>query len=332
VSRRIAISLSLGLLAAHFTFTTYPGRTKPSDFAQIWMAARVLLHDGNPYSVIGPGGPFHFPFPLLYPLPAAVAVMPLAAWSERGAAVVFALLTGVAFAWVLTREGYGPLLGFFSASMAYALWSVQWSPLLASGTVLLPLSALYVAKPTIAAALFVARPSWWPIAGALVLGAVAFLLEPRWVTDWLGAVEANRQAWAPAVPYRAPVALPGGILALACLARWRRPEARLVAALACVPQTLFLYETVPLFLVPKKLWEAAVLVLGSYAAIWWASPRLPTTPNLPLSLEVYGRAIILAMYLPATALVLLRPNEGALPGWVERRLLFLPEWLRGVTH
>jgi hypothetical protein len=43
--------------------------------------------------------------------------------------------------------------------------------------------------------------------------------------------------------------------------KWRRPEARLLAALACIPQTPVLYEVVPLFLLVRTFREAAVLVV-----------------------------------------------------------------------
>jgi hypothetical protein len=50
-----------------------------------------------------------------------------------------------------------------------------------------------------------------------------------------------------------------------CFARRRRPEARLLAALVCVPITLMPYEAVPIFLIPRICWEAATLVGCSYA-------------------------------------------------------------------
>ena len=54
---------------------------------------------------------------------------------------------------------------------------------------------------------------------------------------------------------------------LLAILRWRRPEARLLIALACVPQSMLLYETVPLFLVPRTFRESALLVALSYVAL-----------------------------------------------------------------
>ena len=52
--------------------------------------------------------------------------------------------------------------------------------------------------------------------------------------------------------------LRGGALVLLALLKWRRPEARLLAATACVPHTLLPDETLPLFLVPQTWLEACV--------------------------------------------------------------------------
>ena len=61
----------------------------PRDFAQVWFAARSILHSVNPYHAVGPGRAFDWPFPLLYPLPAAVIAIPLAPLSQNAATVVF---------------------------------------------------------------------------------------------------------------------------------------------------------------------------------------------------------------------------------------------------
>ena len=58
---------------------------------------------------------------------------------------------------------------------------------------------------------------------------------------------------------------------------------RKVAVLACMPQTAVLYETVPLFLVPRSFAETALLVVLSYAQFYFvaATPvrELPAALN-----------------------------------------------------
>lgn len=162
-------------------------------------------------------------------------------------------------------------------------------------------------------ALFIARPTRWFVIGAALFGAIAFALQPGWVGDWLDAIRRDNAIWVPTVPYRAPITFFGGPLALLALIRWRRPEARLVAAMACVPQTLVLYEAVPLMLVPRTFWEAAVLTGTSYLGHWWVRVHLPPVYHERVSYALVGQAMIWSLYLPAVIMVLRRPNERPSP-------------------
>ena len=114
------------------------------------------------------------------------------------------------------------------------------------------------------------------------------------------------------------------------LLRWRRPEARLVLALACVPQTPLLYETVPLFLVPQAVIEGGVLWLGSWLVALWQAAAGPYHTDLE-RFTASARAIGWLLYLPCVAMILRRPNVGHVPLWLEQRLrlLRLPAWVLG---
>lgn len=39
--------------------------------------------------------------------------------------------------------------------------------------------------------------------------------------------------------------------------------------------------------------------------------------------------VVMFLYVPATIMVLLRPNEGTVPAWLERSAARWPAWLRG---
>lgn len=312
---RLALSVTLGIVAGLVTLQKSLRFDYPRDFAQVWFAARAIAHGANPYPLVGPYLAFTWPFPLLYPLPAGVIALPFAPLSQTAACVLFSALAGTAFAWALLEYGYGPLFGFFSASLHFAAETVQWSPLYAGAVVVPWLSLFLVAKPTIGLAIFAARPSRWAVVGVALFGSVAFAIHPGWVRDWLSAISANNAAWAPDKPYQVPLLAPGGFLALLCLLRWRRPEARLVAALACVPQTPLLYETVPLFLVPRTFWQSAVLLGCSYAVHYITVGVLPPEAMRPDHLNMSGRLIVALMYLPCTVMILRRPNEGTVPTW-----------------
>lgn len=319
----------MGLLTGAVTAQTILRTGTPRDFDQSWFAARAVLSGVDPYDVIGPGRAFEWPFGFLYPLPAALAAIPLAHFSAAAAGIIFSVVAGAAFAWALLEHGYGPLFGFLGMPLHAAAEAVQWSPLLSGALAATPLAVFWVAKPTVGAAMFAARPTRWALGGGIVLCGLSFALQPTWLSDWMGAIARNNAQWAPTVPYRAPVTFPGGVLALLCLARWRRPEARLVAVLACVPQTLVLYEAVPLFLVPRTFWQSATLVVLSYGAHFWVRAHLPPSYHESLNYHLTGQALVLALYLPVTIMVLRRPNEGPAPSWLDRRLAPLPGWLRG---
>jgi hypothetical protein len=330
--QRVALALIGGVIAGGVTLQKSLRFHYPRDFGQVWFAARAILHGTNPYPLVGPHLAYDWPFPLLYPLPAAVIALPLAPLSELAACVLFSALAGAAFAWALMEYGYGPLFGVFGASLQFAAETVQWSPLLAGALVVPWLSLFLVAKPTVGVAMFAARPSRWAVIGAVLFGGVAFAIEPGWVRDWLDAIAQNNAAWAPDRPYQIPLLAPGGVFALLCLLRWRRPEARLVFALACVPLTPLLYETVPLFLVPRTFWQSATLLGLSYVVHYLTVNLLPPDALRPDHLNLSGQLIVALLYLPCTWMILRRANEGTVPAWLERRIAQWPAVIRGRSH
>jgi hypothetical protein len=287
----------------------------PQDFDQVWFAARAWLAGQNAYALIGPGRAFEWVFPLFYPLPAAIAMTPLAPLPAPWADAAFFATGAGCFAWALMRYGYPPLLGMVSVAMFEAATSVQWSPLLGASFVVAPLGVFAVAKPTIGAALFVARPNRWTLVSGALLLAVAFASQPGWFTAW-------RSGFTPGLHFGLPILQRGGFVALLGLLRWRRPEGRLLTALACVPQTMLLYEALPLFLIPRTTGEAVALLVASDAA------QAVTAYVSGGDIARAGAGLWL-LYLPAALIVLRRPNEGAAPAWLEQRLRRWPVWLRG---
>src|SRR6185369_13491046 len=131
-------------------------------------------------------------------------------------------------------------------SVPFALATVlaQWSPLLIAGALAAPLAWALTCKPTLGIALFAYRPGWRSaiVAGAML--ALAFTLQPNWVGEWLVAART-------VVAHPAPVMKAWGFVPLFALLRWRRPEARLVAVMSLVPQNLYFYDQLPLWLVAR---------------------------------------------------------------------------------
>ena len=181
---RLALALAGGLLVAWATSREYRVNPGHHDFGQVWYASRAILHGENAYQLIGPGLSYDWPWPFLYPLTAAIVTLPFASLPEAWAATLFMLIGGAVFAWTLMEHGYAPLAGFCSGALLGAAAGGQWAPLLAGSMAVPWIGVLFAAKPTVAAAYFVARPSWWPIVGGLVLVAIAFAVQPTWVSDW----------------------------------------------------------------------------------------------------------------------------------------------------
>jgi hypothetical protein len=281
----------------------------PSDLSFLQAGARGLLHgvspyavvgpDGSPYvSLVGPGGSFAGPFHLRYPLTAVIATVPFAPFSLRVADLLWAGLSTAALWWALTFERvWHPRLAVFgSAAFVAAILGSQWSPFLIFAALTPAFGFLLVAKPTIGAALWLAYPSRRAIIGSLIFVGLAFAIRPSWFGEW-------RQAVGLPQDMMPPILRPGGALVLMSLVAWRRPEARLLAALACLPQTPLLYEAVPLFLIPRR-WHESLYLAGATFVVFMIVAAQQPYPSYEAWTASYSRWIIWLLYLPCTLMVL----------------------------
>jgi len=318
----LLFALACGLLA-YAAFRRTPDHV--ADFDQLWYGAQALWRGDDPYALVGPGRAFDFPWPLYYPLPALLIVSPLIGLPLFVARAVFVAVSAGLLSYGVTRHGWRPLLIFTSASYLMSLTQVQWAPLFVAALFLPLVGLTLVAKPNVGAVVAAS-----PLSGRLLLAALAggatltvasFLLMPGWYTEWTMALGS-----APHI--QSFLVRPGGVLLLAALAKWRRPEARLLAALAVVPQHATLYDTLPLFVIPATLREAAILALASHGAWHLALARRGEPTSMEIS-DANALTFLLLLYLPALVMVLRRPNEGTVPHWLERSSALLPAVLRG---
>lgn len=300
-------ALVLGAATAFLHVTTRGARVD-SDLAPIWWSARSLLEGMNPYVAVGPDGSlFHWPYAQLYPLPAILLLAPFTLLSTATASALFTGISGACLAYAVARDGYARLPIFVSAGFIWAVNLAQWSPLLAAATLIPPLGFLLVVKPTIGLALFLYRPTLIAAVGAIVLLLASLAVWPGWPAAWYPLLVSH------APNMIAPISVLGGPLLLLAMLRWRRPEARLLLALALIPQTPLPYETVVLFLVTTTLAEASIL-----AALTWVFSELlvaAVRPDMP-TLEkraVAMRLMVLTVYLPTLVMLLRKPNEGDTP-------------------
>lgn len=319
VEARVSIALALGLFAATVAWiATHRSGFGVPDFHWWWVGARALLDGQNPYEavplIIGPE------FRLFHPMPAVVLAVPFALIAPDVALSLFSGLSAAVLAFAVTKESYDRLPLFLSASFAHAAVMGQWSLILTAAMLLPWLAFIGAAKPNVGVAMLGQSLSWRAALAMLLFAVATLLVMPTWPREWLAQL--------PDSPYHfSPLRTPLGFLLLLALARWRRPEARLLVVLGIVPQSPFVYEALPLFLVPKTRFQTYALVIGSDLALGvYAWTRGMDTERL---FFLNGIAVVVGMYLPALWMVWRRPNEGRVPAWLERASTVLPPWIRG---
>jgi hypothetical protein len=281
------------------------------DFTWPWRAARILLQGHDPYAVIQATGPFPFSSPFFYPLPAALVAIPFAPLPPDRAGALFFGLSSALLAFGITRDGLWRLLVFTAAPYFMAAANTQWSPLLAAAALLPGLQWVGAAKPNLGLVAFVYRPSRWAIVGGAILVAVSFLLLPGWVGGW-------RAALAQAPHHAPPVLRLGGVVLLLALLRWRTAEGRLLTAMACVPQVLYFYDQLLLWLIPRSWRQVLFLSAASWVGVvgWWA-----VRPRMGSGLDAAAPFVLGLVYVPALLLVVGPPSAWvlALPRLWRRR-------------
>ena len=200
-----------------------------SDFDQLWVAGRALLHGTDPYVAVAQAH-INLGYPLYYPLPAVVLTLPFTLLPLNAARVAFGAACGFLTGYGLQRLGLFALLAVASTLFQSAIIQGQMTPALAGAAMVPTLGFLLVAKPTVGLALWISRPSRRAAIGAIGLLALTVVLWPWWPREWLAAIQV-----APHI--RPPIMRPAGILLLLGALRWRRPEGRLLAAWAFMPHT-----------------------------------------------------------------------------------------------
>jgi uncharacterized membrane protein YjjB (DUF3815 family) len=192
-----------------------------------------------------------------------------------------------------------------------AAGAAQWSPILTASMGMPPLAFIYAAKPTVGFALFLnstRRAQAYAIIGGCIFVTVSLAMAPHWPVDWLTSLHTAIQVAPPILRF-------GGIAVLAVALRWRRPEARLILALACVPQTGSWYEVLPLFLVPATRRE--MMILASVSSLGWILQDFVMTARNEAEFNAQVGSLMVAFaYLPAVLMVLRRPNKCDAHAWL----------------
>jgi hypothetical protein len=287
---------------------------RSSDFDQLVIGARRVMHGETPYTLSPLPG---LEWPIFYPMPAIVFAVPFSYLSPAVSQAVFCGLTTGLCAWGLSKDGEAKLFSFATWSYVLSVSLGQWGPALMAAATIPALGWLVIAKPNVGAAIAAGYlPLWFrgrALAVNLSVGALlliaSFWMRPTWLTEWRAVLSL------PTPHLIVPLSIFGGPLLLLALLRWRRPEARMLAVLACVPQTFSSYDSLILFLVVRTRREALFLaacslIVTAYVAVVGVAPTYAETVHRFAPVRLW------LLYLPMVALILTRRNEfgeGAAP-------------------
>src|SRR5688572_5498190 len=187
---RLLFAIGLGVACA--VYVVLLGRANPdftSDFDQVWAGARALLHNKDPYAVVGPGREFGWRWPLYYPFPALLVVAPVGLMPVLAARATFSGISAALLCWAITRDNWSRLPIFLSVSFVVTMDLGQWSALYAAAFFLPALGFAASAKPNFGLALAATSPRQptliWILIGSVFLIALSQVLQPGWHESWL---------------------------------------------------------------------------------------------------------------------------------------------------
>lgn len=291
---RIYFTLAAGLVGGLVAAFLIGRPSYASDLLHVWHATRTWLGGGDPYTTPLPQALNPGLDPALYPLPTYLVFAPLA-WMPIWLAGGLFMGAGSALAaWGVATTGPARAPLFLSAPFLLALSLGQWAPLLVGAMLVPAASWLLVAKPNLGVAAWLARPSWrtaLAIAGVLALSVA---VEPSWPRAWLGNVGSREEKFVPLLQ-------PGGFLLVSAAVAWRRAEGRLLIAMSLMPQALFFYDQLLLWLIPRTLRQSLLLSIYSVLAfLLWQHRLAPgdyyVKEAVPFAYSIYLAALAILIW------------------------------------
>jgi hypothetical protein len=240
---------------------------------------------------IGPENPGNDVF--LYPLPALLLIAPVANFPVAVSGGVFLGFSSAVLAYVISRDGYHRLPIFMGAPFLMAISLGQWSPLITAAALEGSIGFAFAAKPNLGLAAWLYRPNVKAIVGGLALVALSLAVLPSWPLDWYHNIASRPEKF---IPIRTGV----GLLLLLAAIRWRRAEARLLLAMACVPQALFFYDQLILGLIPRTFRQSLIFSLATFACLltWFHRLKpgdLYVQEAIPYAMALYFVALVIVL-------------------------------------
>jgi len=318
---RALVGIAFAAIAGTVAFRAqYVIHAHGGDHIVLWRAAHIILEGGDPYQIAHWSGGIQLPDAkqrFFYPLPAFAFGLPFAWLSPEAAAVAFVVCSAAALGYLLTRDGYERVPLILSVPFLASAQFAQTTVAIVACALEANASGFALLKPNIGLALFAWRPSRRAalVASAIFIGSA--ILSPTWPAHWRILVRSSPT-------HHAPITMATGFVALAAIARWRRPEARLLIAMSLIPHGLYFYDELPLLLIASSRRETMVLTFMSWLGLlaWMATSPGPDLHHIQ-------QWVVASLY-PATVIMILRrPNEGHAPKSIDGLLLRAPAWLRG---
>jgi len=330
---RVVVAVLVGLACGCYTFllqSRHP-QVLAYDWTFHWRAAHAVLMGRNPYLVVVPSGPYPFSYYWFYPLPSVFIALPTATLPAVWSAALSVGSASALLAWVISRENFSRFPIFLSAQFMMGASAGAAPAILLTAVCAWPaLQWLVCIKPNLGLAAFVSQPTLRAVWGTIFLCVLAFVLVPDWPWFWLRQLFSMKGGDTHVVlGHLAPIMVPGGILLVLSLLRWRRPEARLLFGLACVPQTMTFHDVLPVMLLPNTFRQSLTMGLLSQVAFLLTRHELTTEHDMAAMFHKTAPFALWLMYMPALVMVLTRPNEGRIAPFVERIAQRLPRRLRG---
>jgi hypothetical protein len=275
----------------------------PSDLDQLLHAARALRAGLSPYEAVGPEKEFPWAWPVFYPLPAILLVLPLSFLKAAFAHCTFSVLAGgvLGFAMGARWRILWPL--FLSEAYFLAITRNQWSPFVLAAIWLPAFGVFLSAKPNIGLAGIAGQSRntvFITVGLAVTLLVVSFAIRPSWFGEWwaLAAAAPNKE-----------IALlqPGGLLLLGSLALLRTMEGRILFAMAIIPQTPSVYDLLLLFAICQSLRQALLLSILTHA-LQWSVVYLGPHQSFDAYYDSLAQLSVWIVHIPAMSIALLNSD------------------------
>jgi hypothetical protein len=230
-----------------------------------------------------------------YPFTAVLFLSPLWLFPLTWIGPIFCGLTSSVFAYALLHDGK-PWKLLILASPAYltSISSIQYAPLLAAAFYLPFLLPLAVIKPQLGIPLLAAgRWSKTTLLAALSIVLVSLAVYPAWPFDWLTNMNFG------SYDGKIPVFQGAGFLLLLSAFKWRDERARLLLAMALMPQRLW-YDQLVLLLIPRTRIQLYILLIGAWLSVLVSPGGLMHTTVRDQTALV---AVVSFVYLPLLCII-----------------------------